>query len=261
LFDYTAYLDESGTHGDSPAMVMGGVLARADQLRNFQKSFDLIKKQHGFRIFHTKKFKAKKGDFKGWTDEQCLHLIEDLAHLTSFGLTDTVAFTLNNASYAEDFKANAPRKGRLDSAYGLCFRMCLAYFLLQMLKRKRRQKFPHLHLVLEAGHRNVGDAERIFLEERNSFGDLSKGILKSLAIAEKDECDPLMMSDFIAHSSLMIHRKVTAGGSEPPHIPEGTRLPRGMGTVTHFESTPQGLANIRESILEMQRKRTSRVAG
>ena len=55
-------------------------------------------------------------------------------------------------------------------------------------------------------------------------------------------------------------RKVTAGGSKPPHIPDGTRLPRGMGAVSHFESTPQGLANIRESILEMQRKRTSRVA-
>jgi hypothetical protein len=90
LFVYTGYLDESGTHDGSAATVMGGVLARADQWQKFQKGFDRVKKEHGFRIFHTKKFKNKRGDFEGWTNQQCLALIGDLAGLTDIGLTDGV---------------------------------------------------------------------------------------------------------------------------------------------------------------------------
>ena len=39
MFMYTAYLNESGTHDGSPVIVMGGVLARAEQWRFFEKKF------------------------------------------------------------------------------------------------------------------------------------------------------------------------------------------------------------------------------
>jgi hypothetical protein len=35
MFVYTAYLDESGTHDGSPLTVLSGVLARAEQWRDF----------------------------------------------------------------------------------------------------------------------------------------------------------------------------------------------------------------------------------
>jgi hypothetical protein len=91
MFIFTGYLDESGTHDGSPVTVMGGLLARADQWQRFQKGFDLAKKKHGFRVFHTKKFKKKSGDFKGWTDQQCLALMDDLGDLIGAGLTDGAA--------------------------------------------------------------------------------------------------------------------------------------------------------------------------
>jgi uncharacterized protein DUF3800 len=81
LFGYTVYLDESGTHDGSAVTVMAGVLGRADQWKRFQVGYDGIKKKHGFEIFHTKKFKKKGGDFKGWTDDQCLALWADLGRL------------------------------------------------------------------------------------------------------------------------------------------------------------------------------------
>jgi hypothetical protein len=74
MFVYTAYLDESGTHDGSPITVMGGVLARAEQWRDFEKKFTAVQSQYGFRVWHTKKFKKKAGDFRGWTDEKCRSL-------------------------------------------------------------------------------------------------------------------------------------------------------------------------------------------
>jgi hypothetical protein len=50
MFIYTAYLDESGTHDGSPLTVMGGVLARAEQWRDFEKKFAAVQSEYGFRV-------------------------------------------------------------------------------------------------------------------------------------------------------------------------------------------------------------------
>ena len=106
MLAYTAYLDESGTHDGSAITIMGGVLGRADQWKRFQAGYDKAKKKHGFRIFHTKKFKNKSGDFKGWSDEQCMELWADIRQLTNSGLTDCVAVALDNNTYALHYKAD-----------------------------------------------------------------------------------------------------------------------------------------------------------
>jgi hypothetical protein len=103
MFVYTAYLDESGTHDGSPVTVMGGVLARAEQWRDFEKKFAAVQSQYGFEVWHTKKFKRKAGDFQGWTDEKCHNLYWSMRDVTAFGLTDVVALTLDNASYEADY--------------------------------------------------------------------------------------------------------------------------------------------------------------
>jgi hypothetical protein len=251
VFGYTAYLDESGTHDGSEVTVMGGVLGRADQWKRFQAGYDNAKKKYGFRTFHTKKFKKKAGDFKGWTDEQCMALWVDLGQLTNSGLTDCVAIALDNETYARHYKADgAPTKAALDSKYGLCFRMCLNYFLLEMMKRKYRKKFPGLDIVLEAGHPNSGDAERIFVETKKEFEAL--GIIRTLTLATKDDCDPLMTADFIAHSTLLLNRKARALNRPTP---ASQIVPRGQLGITHMESTPEGLANIRAMVIDTATRR------
>lgn len=91
-----------------------------------------------------------------------------------------------------------------DSHYGLCFRMCLAQLGRAVRMRDNR---AILNIVLEAGHTNSGDAERIFNEFRaeltraglNNFGDFS--------VATKQEALPLMVADFFAHSHSIINKK------------------------------------------------------
>jgi Protein of unknown function (DUF3800) len=250
LFAYTAYLDESGTHDGSAVTVMGGVVGRADQWKQFQAGYDKAKEKHGFQVFHTKKFKKKSGDFKGWSGEKCIALWNDLGQLTASGLTDCVAIALDNETYALHYKASGvPAKVRLDSKYGLCFRMCINYFLLEMMKRKYRRKFPKLHIVLEAGNPNSGDAERIFLESKKESGSL--GILQTLTLATKEDCDPLMMADFVAHSTLLLNRRAR---EQNRPTPQSQIVPRRMLGITHLESTPQGLANLRAMAVEWRRR-------
>lgn len=63
----TSYYDEAGTHGGSPVTVMAGVMATANQWRRFGTIAAKLKRNYDFSIFHTIDFKAKRGEFRGWS--------------------------------------------------------------------------------------------------------------------------------------------------------------------------------------------------
>jgi hypothetical protein len=227
---------------------MGGLLARAEQWAEFEKKFAQAQKVHKFRVWHTKKFKNRTGDFKGWTDKQCSALYWQLQKVTSYGLTESVAMALDNATYQSVYKAGeAPRKARFDTKYGLCFRMCLTAFVLEVLKRKHRKKIPPLHIVLEAGHPNYGDAERIFLETKREHESRGIYMLRTITKAEKADCGQLMMADFTAHSEYILEGRERAGLRQ---IPASVVVPRGMTGSTHIRSTPAALARWRAEIID-----------
>jgi Protein of unknown function (DUF3800) len=251
----TAYLDESGTHGQSPHTVMSGMLANALQWERFERNFRRIKAKHRFRIFHTKKFKRRDGDFKGWSNEQCLALIADLAPITATAFTEGVTFLLDNAAYDAEYKSGeAPKKLRLDSKYGLCFRNCLLFFALEALKRVHRGRYPTLNFVLESGHKNFGDALRIFNELKAELKANDCNLLGMITPADKDECDPLMMADFLAHTAFM------AGSAQPTqtygNIAKPKPIGRGQTGVTHLEFRPGGLANVKSALIDQIKARS-----
>jgi hypothetical protein len=119
---------------------------------------------------------------------------------------------------------------------------------MEAMKRRYRKRFPELHIVIEAGHRNSGDAERIFLEVKKEFEDAGCNMLRTMTVVAKDECDPLMMADFVAHQTFLIR---TNARPEPPALSPQQSVPRGLTAITHFESTPEGLANIRGHVIAL----------
>lgn len=250
MFVFTAYLDESGTHDGSPVTVMGGLLARAEQWENFEKGFGKLQKQHGFRVWHSKKFKRRDGDFKGWSVEQCTALYWDLAFLTSRGLTGAVTMTLNNADFDKYYKSGPkPRKAVLDTKYGYCFRMCLYHFVAEVFKRRHRKKIAPLHVVLEAGHRNYGDAERVFLEVKKDFEARGNYMLRTITKADKDSCGQLMMADFAAHGEYVLETRAAAG--QPRNrVPVSEPIPKGATVHVAAYSKPELLAKMRAEIIE-----------
>src|SRR3990167_5522845 len=166
----TAYLDESGTHDGSPVTIMAGMMANVRQWDRFEREFKYAQRKHKFKIFHTKKFKRRDGDFKGWTNERCLALIADLSKLTQTAFMESVVMRLDNETYENEYKVGErPNKLRLDSKYGLCFRECLYHFLREIIRRMPHGKIERLHIVLENGHRNAGDADRIFYEVKEAL--------------------------------------------------------------------------------------------
>src|SRR6476620_924863 len=63
----TAYFDESGTHGEeSPVVTIAGFIASVDQWSSYGSDLSQLLTEYEVRVFHARKFRTGKGDFKGW---------------------------------------------------------------------------------------------------------------------------------------------------------------------------------------------------
>jgi hypothetical protein len=181
-------MDESGTHAGSPRTAMAAIMGNVSQWSRFQTDMDRIKKKYGFSVFHTKKFKAKSGDFRGWPDEKGLALIRELSFVTGQRLMHGSEFRISEELY-QRFKSGLPPKIKVDSRYGLCFRICLTHQIGELARRlDHHNKFSEtrLHVVMESGHKNAGDAERIFYEVKKELKGESN-LLSSIKFSAKDE--------------------------------------------------------------------------
>jgi len=205
----TAYFDESGTHGGSPATIVSGIMGTANQWVRFQTEVDKIKRRYGFKVFHAKELRARSGEFARWPEEKGAALLHDLM-LPSSKLMEAITITLPNSTYDEFYRGGEnPRKLRLDTKYGLCFRYALLNFVVQVLKRlSAHKKFgeTRINVVMEGGHKNAGDAERIFDEMRRELLDMGCGLLHGITFAGKDECAPLLIADYLAYGGLAMER-------------------------------------------------------
>lgn len=240
---FTAYFDESDTHGPAPTLVLAAFLASARQWELFGRKIKAMQRRDGFTVFHAKEFRGGTGEFKGWSLQKCVRLINDLATAVRDGLTEGVTITLPRPLYEAEYRGGYVPKGmRLDSQYGVCFRACM-YRLIQIVTADRKRH--KLHVVIEDGHKNVGDAVRIFGELRSEFADLGFDILGTITVAQKAACWPLMIADFQAHASHLSETRLKVGG--PGYFEMATEkqggipVPRGEAALTQIEPNPESL--------------------
>ena len=107
---------------------MAGVLGSTIQWRAFQVALDDPKRKHGFHIFRATAFKHRSGEFAGWSPQKCLCLISDLSDLTGNGAMHGAVLSVKNAEYEAQYRTkDTPTRLRLDTKYGLSFRLCFVH--------------------------------------------------------------------------------------------------------------------------------------
>lgn len=82
---------------------MAGFLGHAFQWRRFQKKLAKIQSKEGFSVFHGKKFKARTGEFRGWSDIKCDRVISKLTELVRITLTEGFAVSLSRERYDSEY--------------------------------------------------------------------------------------------------------------------------------------------------------------
>jgi len=165
----TTYLDESGTHETSPISVMAGYLGTADQWRAFDADWTALIQTAGIRHVHAVDLFKRTKQFKGWSAERVNALATQLDCVIARHMQLGFSVIIRDNDYREIcVEGPKPRRSRLDSKYGVCFRACLAFAPsliaseLRLAGERQRTQKTTINFVLEDGHRNVGDARRLF---------------------------------------------------------------------------------------------------
>jgi hypothetical protein len=157
----TVYIDESGTHG-SGVTILGGWVGRLGQWATFDPKWVKLLKRNGLTYFHSKKMRATKDEFKDWTREHKFAFTQQAASLALKNLEFGFTISVSDEAYEDHYVAGyRPREIPLDSPYGLCFRYCLS-LIPGFAKDAFGDRDLDINFVLEAGHKNAGDALRIF---------------------------------------------------------------------------------------------------
>jgi hypothetical protein len=207
----TAYIDESGTH-NADVMTLGGLVGRLGQWTSFDAKWNKLLKKEGIPYFHLKSFKGDDKPFRdkkgrSWSADRKDRVLKEVDRIihrnTLFGFT----IALKASDFSEIYlPGDKPRKARLDSKYGLCFRMCLS-----MVPDLVQAAFPNqdidLYFVLENGAKNIGDAFRVFDEFKKRGPKHIAKILRTATPGEKVEFPGLQGADIPAHLSFVSESK------------------------------------------------------
>jgi hypothetical protein len=223
---------------------MAGYLGTARQWEIFERRLRGLQKRDGFNIFHGTEFRHRSGEFKGWTEGKCLKLVNDLTELVRDNLTEGVTIHLEHERYVSEYSGLPfPKKMPRDTQYGLCFRACLRQLIDIALADGKKHR---LNIVVEQGHRHLGDAFRIFDDTKERLKS-RRGIelLGDITRAKKDERAPLMVADFLAGSFSMMRAAAAAGGTDYKAETEHIAVRKRDAGLTFLEFLPGSLQQLK----------------
>lgn len=202
----TTYLDESGTHEELPVLIMGGIVGRLGQWIDYDRKWERLRKKHSFTCFHSKKLKAGTGDFVNWSDWSKQQLIGDLDKHQNKNSLFRFVTVVNKQEFQEHCKSgNSPKKFQLDSVYGMCFRLSLA-FTLELIQRSIGLQGNQINFIVEDGATNAGACSEIVKQIKKYVPEL-RDVLGTCVLEEKCKLPGLQGADAISYSGYRQERE------------------------------------------------------
>lgn len=216
----TGYFDESGTHGSAPLSLMAGYIGDDRQWRNFEKRAKKLFARYRVDIFHTIDVRRSNRDFQGWSIDRKIRFLDEFAYLSHDALECGFVSIISVSDYKTIYAAPVrEHKRQPDTLYTILVRASLSAATDAAFHEERSQdgKKPTLDIVLESGHKNAGDALRVYREfERRYPANSPQGALRKIRFQSKPGCLPLASADLLAYSAYQ--QEI---GAKPKWVPKG----------------------------------------
>lgn len=231
---------------------MAGFVGRLGQWVDFEKKWKAILRRYGITHFHSRKLRQSKEQFQGWPRTKKANFMHEIADVadrhTVFGFTTM----LRKADYDRHYIAGErPREKQLDSMYGICFRRSLSLICESTPYYLKRDDLE-INFILEDGHKNAGDAVRIFNEIKSVGAPEIVRRLKAISFAGKLSYSGLQGADasaYIAFQQEMEGVELIVG-PEIKSLGDARRRIKGRSPIFRDHLTPEMLKDARSSILE-----------
>jgi len=169
-FAVTCYLDESGTHGDSPKVIVAGLVLNFYNYLSFDVVWNNMLSQFNIKVpLHMKEFgRHGKLGFLDYTKR--FKLFDQVEKIINLFKTHSVAFILDQAMLSDLMD---PRIIKINGPYGMCFMGC-AHMVLEQAEYQQYRK--RIAFLLEAGNEHaehIRVAHQSMIEMGKNVGTLA----------------------------------------------------------------------------------------
>lgn len=252
---FTAYYDESGTHKGSPITVLAGFIGDAEGWADFEREWRKILVKHDLRFVRAKQLFHRQGPYRSWPDKQFDHLRADLLYVLQEHKDFQVSkIILRDEDYYRFYISDGPASSRerLDTKYALCARIALHFF---PIMHNRLESKHAINFVLEAGHRNAGDALRVHTEMKTKASWARS--IGTIAFGMKDEFPALQAADLISYWFYKTEMAKIAGEIDNPDEISGLERELahcGLAVMEHVV-TSRDLGNLRQNFFARKKRK------
>jgi hypothetical protein len=250
---WTVYLDESGTHGASSILVMGGAVATADQWRTFDRRWETVLEREHLPYIHYVDLIGRRKFYRKYSTPEVNQICAELAGIALSTIPLTVSAVLRPDDYHSIYKVEATRRFNRNSPLGILFR-ATASFLPSYIADAGLDERPEIDFVYEAGAANDGDIKQLYqLLQTETPPEWGKR-LGTLTFVEKGLARGLELADGVSFASLRLER--VEHGSSPTlvevssHTMPDDAQPLANGTVAfRLPISRRILTGLKDSLL------------
>jgi Protein of unknown function (DUF3800) len=153
----SAFLDESGTHDDAPAIIVGGLIVEKKHLEVLGSEWKKALKHAGVRHFHMKEMAHLQGEFKGKSRELANNLYKHLIGLLKKYVVGGAAV----GCFLTEVEFDAERVGKWrHTRYTTCAFLCID----MLQKIAKRKGYEEMSFFFESGHEHQSELARLTKE-------------------------------------------------------------------------------------------------
>lgn len=211
---YHAYLDESGTHQQSEAVVVAGFVSNADQWEALSEAWETALDEWQIPMFHMSEFENRKGDFASWGDGQRHERLNHLVGLIKEHTFSSIAFAVLSKSFDEILSEKAKRL--CGDAYGFASIGCW-YNL--AVRAKRPKIDGYIEYFMGAGCRGADALTRIYREGSKDPEWTNDTRMIGLNFTDPRVFPPLQAADILAYEINKQAQRQLAGNRRSTRYP------------------------------------------
>lgn len=211
---FTVYLDESGTHGKSPVVVVAGYLSTDDQWAKFSEEWQSVLQDYKLDCFHMTDFENRKGPFKTLTNAERFRLLEKLIAFIKIRQRIGLAVAFHASDYkeiVEEFQDEPIKK-----PYSFCALLIMVVLKNWLITRRHNEVIAY---VYESGALHAGEimsGYQYWTTHEPYATELRAG---SLTFGSKSDLVPLQAADILAYETWKDITNTIAGSPRKPRWP------------------------------------------
>jgi hypothetical protein len=194
---FRAFFDESGTHKESPVMVIAGYVSKLNRLAEFEREWKEVLGEYNIKVFHMTDFlSSKHKDFRSFDDVTKERILTRLLEIIEGHIEQALIISLNLSDYDEVINTDWYKE-----KCGRPYSILVFGALLEIAGWAEMHSYKGgIDYVFERGARHSGEIyEQIRKVQKNArFKEFLH--LGSFSFGGKEDM-PLQAADILAHQS------------------------------------------------------------